>query len=95
MRENISIYMKMGKVFPKTWVQSKRCKEAVCQNKISYKFLTGDVVDEIVNEVKGGNYNLVLLKSNSIDSWMKSLFSDTRKISGSITIPYFNSSIVT
>jgi len=65
----------------------KRCKEAGCQNKILYKFRTGDAIDEIVNEVKEGNYDLVLLKSNSIDSWMKSLFSDTRKILGNITTP--------
>src|SRR5688500_19032015 len=27
----------------------KRCQEAGCKNKVSYKFLTGNVVDEIVN----------------------------------------------
>ena len=29
----------------------KKCEEAGCQNKVSYKFLTGNVVDEIVNEI--------------------------------------------
>jgi len=65
----------------------KQCKEAGCNNKISYKFRTGgNAIDEIVNEVKEESYDLVVLKSTSIDSWMKSLFSDTRKISN-ITIP--------
>jgi nucleotide-binding universal stress UspA family protein len=29
----------------------KKCQEAGCKNKVSYKFLTGNVVDEIVNEI--------------------------------------------
>ncbi|MFB5601126.1 MAG: universal stress protein [Nitrososphaeraceae archaeon] len=65
----------------------KKCKEAGCEKNISYKFRTGDVVDQIVNEVKEGNYDLILLKSRNIDSWMKSLFSDARKILGNISTP--------
>jgi nucleotide-binding universal stress UspA family protein len=65
----------------------KKCKGAGCENKISYKFRTGDVVDQIVNEVKEGNYDLILLKSMNIESWIKSLFSDTRKILGNTTSP--------
>ena len=30
----------------------KKCQEAGCKNKVSYKFLTGNVVDEIVNEIR-------------------------------------------
>lgn len=63
----------------------KKCKDAGCEKNISYKFRTGDVVDQIVNEIKEGNYDLILLKSRNIDSWMKSLFSDARKILGNIT----------
>ncbi|MDX1373239.1 MAG: universal stress protein [Nitrososphaeraceae archaeon] len=65
----------------------KECKQAGCENPISYKFRTGNAVHEIVNEIKDGNYNLVILKSRHIDSWMKSLFSDARKIIGNINIP--------
>jgi len=65
----------------------KKCKEAGCKNEISYKFRTGNVIDEISNEVKEGNYDLVILRSSHIDSWVKSLFSDTRKIMSNINVP--------
>lgn len=65
----------------------KACQHAGCENHISYKFRTGNAVHEIVNEIKNGNYSLVILKSRHIDSWMKSLFSDARKIIGNINIP--------
>ncbi|HET6727460.1 MAG TPA: universal stress protein, partial [Nitrososphaeraceae archaeon] len=37
-----------------------RCKEAGCENKISYKFRVGDAKEEIINEVKEGNYDLIV-----------------------------------
>ncbi len=76
-----------GQVIDSMEEKVKKCKEAGGKNKISYKFRTGNAIDEIVNEVKDGNYDLVVLKSSNIDSWMKSLFSDTRKIISSINIP--------
>lgn len=77
-----------GEILDEMEQKIKRCKEAGCQNKISYKFRTGDnVIDKIVNEVKEGNFDIILLKSGNIDSWMKSMFSDTRKILSNITIP--------
>ena len=54
------------------------------ENKISYKFRVGDVIEEIVNEVKEGNYDLIVLRSSHIDSRMRSLFSDARKIMSNI-----------
>ena len=65
----------------------KKCQEAGCQNKISYKFLTGNVVDEIANEVNNNNYDLVVMLSSHIDSWFSSLFSDVRKIMNHISKP--------
>ncbi|MGB9167561.1 MAG: universal stress protein, partial [Nitrososphaeraceae archaeon] len=47
----------------------KKCQEAGCQNKISYKFLTGNVVDEIVNEINNNSYDLVVMLTSHIDSW--------------------------
>ena len=58
----------------------KKCQEAGCKNKVSYKFLTGNVVDEIVNEINNNNYDLVVMLTSHIDSWFSSLFSDVRKI---------------
>ena len=51
----------------------KKCQEAGCQNKISYKFLTGNVVDEIVNEINNNSYDLVVMLTYHIDSWFSSL----------------------
>ncbi len=76
-----------GEIIDEMEKKIKRCKEAGCENKISYKFKVGDAIEEIVNEVKEGNYDLIVLRSSHIDSWMKSLFSDARKIISNISIP--------
>ena len=65
----------------------KKCQEAGCQNKISYKILTGNIVDEIVKEINNNNYDLVVMLSSHIDSWFSSLFSDVRKIMNNISKP--------
>jgi nucleotide-binding universal stress UspA family protein len=62
-------------------------KETGIQSKVSYRIRTGSVVDEIINEITESQYDLVVLSSSHIDSWIKSLFSDTRKIIGNTVIP--------
>ena len=54
---------------------------------ISYKFRTGNLVSEIADEVKAQGYDMLVLTSSHIDSWIRSLFSDTRKIISNVTIP--------
>lgn len=78
-----------GRIIDDIEERIKKCIEAGCKNKISYKFRTGDATDEIVHEIKEGKYDLLLLKSSNIASWLKSLVSDTRKIFGNIDIPVF------
>jgi nucleotide-binding universal stress UspA family protein len=65
----------------------RKCKEAGSKNKISYKFRTGNLVSEIADEVKAQGYDRLVLTSSHIDSWIRSLFSDTRKIVSNVTIP--------
>jgi nucleotide-binding universal stress UspA family protein len=65
----------------------KKCQEAGCKNKVSYKFLAGNVVDEIVNEIHNNNYDLIVMVTSHIDSWFSSLFSDVRKIINHISKP--------
>lgn len=65
----------------------KKCQEAGSKNKVSYKFLMGDVVDEIVKEINNNDYDLVVMLSSHIDSWFSSLFSDVRKIMNHISKP--------
>ena len=65
----------------------KRCREAGCENKISYKFKVGNPLEEIVKEIKVGNYDLLILRSVHLDSGVRALFSSARKIIGNVEIP--------
>ena len=76
-----------GEVIDAMEEKIKKCQEAGCKNKVSYKFLTGNVVDEIVNEINNNNYDLVVMLTSHIDSWFSSLFSDVRKIITHISKP--------
>jgi nucleotide-binding universal stress UspA family protein len=76
-----------GQVIDEMETKIKRCKEAGCENKISYKFKVGRATEEIVKEIKEGNYDLLVLRSSHLDTWVNSLFSDARKIISNIEIP--------
>ena len=79
-----------GEIIDEMEKKINRCREAGCDNKISYKFRVGHAKDEIINEVKEGNYDLIVLRSSRSshkDSWMRSFFSDARKIISNIDIP--------
>ena len=65
----------------------KKCEAAGFKNKISYKFRAGKADDEIVKEIKENNFDLLVLTTSHIDSWIRSLFSDARKIISNINIP--------
>ena len=65
----------------------KKCEAAGSKNKISYKFRGGKADDEIVKEIKENNFDLLILTTSHIDSWIRSLFSDARKIISNISIP--------
>ena len=76
-----------GEVIDAMEEKINKCQKAGCQNKVSYKFLTGNIVDEIVNEINNNNYDLVVMLSSHIDSWFSSLFSEVRKIMNHISKP--------
>jgi nucleotide-binding universal stress UspA family protein len=76
-----------GEVIDEMENKIRTCKEAGCENKISYKFRVGDAIEEIINEVEEGNYDLIVLRSSHIDSWMSFPLSDARKIISNINIP--------
>jgi nucleotide-binding universal stress UspA family protein len=76
-----------GQVIDEMERKIKRIKEAGCENKISYKFKVGRATEEIVKEIKEGNYDLLVLRSSHLDTWVNSLFSDARKIISNIEIP--------
>ena len=62
----------------------KKIEQAGCKNKVSYKFKTGNTIDEIVSEINEMNYDLVILTSSHLNSWVESIFSNTRKIISNI-----------
>ena len=79
-----------GEIIDEMEKKINRCREAGCENNISYKFRVGGAKEEIINEVKEGNYDLIVLRSSRSshkDSWMRSFFSDARKIISNINIP--------
>ncbi len=76
-----------GKIVESMEEKIKAIENGGAKNKVSYKLRTGSAVDEIVNEVNESNYDLVVLSSSHLDSWIKSLFSDSRKIISNTNIP--------
>ncbi len=76
-----------GEVIDAMEEKIKKCEAAGFKNNISYKFRAGKADDEIVKEIKENNFDLLVLTSSHIDSWIRSLFSDARKIISNINIP--------
>ncbi|HEY9386966.1 MAG TPA: universal stress protein [Nitrososphaeraceae archaeon] len=65
----------------------KMCVQAGSKNKISYQIKTGSTQEEIVKECEQTKYDLVVMATSHLDSWMRSLFSETRKTISNINIP--------
>lgn len=57
------------------------------KNKVSYKIRAGFIVDEIAKETIESKYDLLIISSSHMDSWIKSLFSETRKIISNVDLP--------
>jgi nucleotide-binding universal stress UspA family protein len=65
----------------------RKCIQAGSKNKISYQIKTGSTQEEIVKECERTKYDLIVMVTSHLDSWMRSLFSETRKIISNINIP--------
>ena len=65
----------------------KRCVEAGAKNKISYQIKTGNAADQVVKACEDARYDLVVMTTSHLDSWLSSLFSDARKIISKINTP--------
>ncbi len=57
------------------------------ENAFNYKTREGSVADEIINEINESQYDLVILSSYHFDSWIKSLFSFSRRVISKVDIP--------
>jgi nucleotide-binding universal stress UspA family protein len=65
----------------------KRCVEAGAKNKISYEIKTGNAADQVVKACEDKHYDLAVMTTSHLDSWLSSLFSDARKIISKINTP--------
>src|SRR5918995_5118502 len=65
----------------------KKCVQAGSKNKISYQIEAGSTQEEILKASEKTKYDLVVMATSHLDSWMRSLFSETRKTISNINIP--------
>ena len=65
----------------------RKCTQAGSKNKISYQIKTGSTQEEIIKECEQTKYDLIVMATSRLDSWMRSLFSETRKTISNISIP--------
>ena len=65
----------------------KKCIQAGSKNKISYQIEAGSTQEEILKASEKTKYDLVVMATSHLDSWMKSLFSETRKTISNINLP--------
>ncbi|HYG00414.1 MAG TPA: universal stress protein [Candidatus Saccharimonadales bacterium] len=84
--DNYSINVE-GEIVKSLEVKIKEIEKTGCKNKVSYKIRAGFIVDEIVKETTESKYDLLVISSSHMDSWIKSLFSETRKIISNVDLP--------
>ena len=65
----------------------KRCADAGAKNKISYEIKIGHAAEQLVKACEDTHYDLVVMTTSHLDSWLKSLFSEARKIISKINTP--------
>jgi nucleotide-binding universal stress UspA family protein len=65
----------------------KKCVEAGAKNKISFEIKIGHAADQVVKACEETRYDLVVMTTFHLDSWLKSLFSEARKIISKIDTP--------
>ena len=65
----------------------KKSVQAGSKNNISYQIKTGNTQEEIAKECEQTEYDLIVMATSHLDSWMRSLFSETRKVISNLDIP--------
>jgi nucleotide-binding universal stress UspA family protein len=65
----------------------KMCVEAGAKNKISYEIKIGNAADQVVKACEDTHYDMAVMTTSHLDSWLSSLFSDARKIISKINTP--------
>jgi nucleotide-binding universal stress UspA family protein len=65
----------------------KKCVEAGAKNKISYEIKAGHAADQVMKACEETRYDLVVMTTSHLYSWLRSLFSEARKIISKINTP--------
>jgi nucleotide-binding universal stress UspA family protein len=65
----------------------KKCVEAGAKNKMSYEIKVGHAADQVMKACEETRYDLVVMTTSHLDSWLRSLFSEARKIISKINTP--------
>ncbi len=64
------------------------CKSAGAKGQVSYRLMTGrSVEDEIIDLVKGGDADLIVMTSGTISSSIRSIGSTARKVIDNVEVP--------
>lgn len=84
--QNYSIHIE-GEIVESMEDKIKEIESTGFKNKITYKIRPGFVVDEITKETIESKYDLLIISSSHMDSWIKSMFSETRKIISNVDLP--------
>jgi nucleotide-binding universal stress UspA family protein len=58
-----------------------------CQEQISYEIRAGHAADQVMKACEETPYDLVVMTTSHLDSWLWSLFSEARKIISKINTP--------
>ena len=65
----------------------KNSVRAGSKNKISYEIKVGHAADQVMKACEETRYDLVVMTTSHLDSWLRSLFSEARKIISKINTP--------
>jgi nucleotide-binding universal stress UspA family protein len=76
-----------GNIIESMEAKIKEIEKSGFKNKLSYKIRAGFIVDEIVKETHESKYDLLIISSSHMNSWISSLFSETRKIISKVDLP--------
>ncbi len=84
--QNYSVHIE-GEIVKSMEDKIKAIENTGFKNKVSFKIRSGFVVGEITKETIESKYDLLIISSSHMDSWIKSLFSETRKIISNVNLP--------
>src|SRR5215207_9297236 len=86
---NFKLLITIGIALPLLIIKiHQKCVEAGPKNKMSYEIKAGHAAaNQVVKACEETRYDLVVMTTSHLDSWLRSLFSEARKIISKINTP--------